>query len=415
MRTRAFFAVTTSGLLAALLATPPATGRAPVTPAGSPVARPAVARTDQITPVTVAPTTVPLPVKATDGRTHLVYELELTNMSTLPATLTAVRVTAGEGTLEELSGARLLRVFRPSGAPAEQPARDMVLQPGRQGRVWLDVLVPAGTAFPITLAHAVSVTYPEALGIIPKAITEYVAPLGVPDRRPVVLRPPLAGGGWLDANGCCATITAHRSAASPVDGRARFGERFAIDFVRLDHGTVLFDGPPDQVGSYPYYGTPVRAAADGRIVSVTDEYPDKKPGSATPDMPLAQYTGNNVVQQLASGEYVLYAHLKPGSTRVLAGSTVKAGEVLGALGSSGNSDAPHLHFEVMSATSPFTSEGLPFVFSSFALEGTVTPTAFDDALASGSGSITVTPPRGARDRTREMPLYLDVLRFPPTP
>ncbi|MEV7419679.1 M23 family metallopeptidase [Streptomyces sp. NPDC089919] len=385
-------------------------GVADRTPAAVRAATPDV----QITPVTVEPTVVPQPVKATDGRTHLVYELVLTNMSPLPATVTGVSVTAPGATLESLDGGRLLDVFRPSGAPAEQPPADTVLAPGRQGRVWLDAIVPPGTAFPLDLRHVIAVSYPKALGIIPATVKEDVAPLRVPDRRPVVLQPPLDGDGWLDANGCCATITAHRSSASPVDGSALFGERFAIDFVRLDKGGALFHGPADQVRSYPYYGTPVRAAAAGRIVEVVDEYPDKTPGSSTPDMPLAQYSGNHVVERLPSGEYVLYAHLRPGSTRgkVAPGMPVRAGDVLGELGSSGNSDAPHLHFEVMSAVNPFLSQGLPFVFSSFDLQGTLTPAALDALLGSADGTLPGSPRPAARpDRTGEMPLYLDVLGF----
>ncbi|MFI5868377.1 M23 family metallopeptidase [Streptomyces sp. NPDC051546] len=370
---------------------------------------------EQITPVIVEPTTLPLPVKGTDGRIHLVYELDLMNMSTLPAMITGMSARAAGGNLlEELRGQALLGKFRPSGTPAQQAPKDTILQPGQQGRVWLDVIVPLDAGFPLGLDHDVSVSYPKALGIIPSSMNESVASMRIPDRRPVVLRPPLDGDGWLDANGCCSTITAHRSSASPINGQAHFGERFAIDFVRLDEQGALFHGPADKVRSYRYYAAPVHAAADGRIVAVVDQYPDKKPGSATPDMPLDEYSGNHVVEELASGEYLLYAHLEPGSTRgkVSPGQVVKAGTVLGDLGSSGNSDAPHLHFEVMSGRSPFTSEGLPFVFSSFDLQGTVTPDALDKALGSGSGRVAVGAERGRSARVQEMPLYLDVVKFP---
>lgn len=42
--------------------------------------------------------------------------------------------------------------------------------------------------------------------------------------------------------------------------------------------------------------------------------------------------------------YSLYAHLQPGSVRVHVGAQVKAGDVIGKLGSSGNSTEPHCTF-----------------------------------------------------------------------
>ena len=56
--------------------------------------------------------------------------------------------------------------------------------------------------------------------------------------------------------------------------------------------------------------------------------------------------GNHVVLDLGNGEYALLAHLQRGSVRVEAGDRVRAGDVLGLTGNSGNSSEPHLHFHV---------------------------------------------------------------------
>ncbi len=53
----------------------------------------------------------------------------------------------------------------------------------------------------------------------------------------------------------------------------------------------------------------------------------------------------------------MYAHLQPGSLRVKFGDKVKAGQVLGLVGNTGNSSEPHLHFQLMNANSPLGSEG----------------------------------------------------------
>ena len=60
--------------------------------------------------------------------------------------------------------------------------------------------------------------------------------------------------------------------------------------------------------------------------------------------------GNYVVIQHLSDEgkrfYTLYGHMVDGSIAVAEGSEVKVGQVLGIMGSTGNSTGPHLHFEV---------------------------------------------------------------------
>jgi len=40
---------------------------------------------------------------------------------------------------------------------------------------------------------------------------------------------------------------------------------------------------------------------------------------------------------------------------------VDAGDQVGRLGNSGNTDSPHLHFHVMDSPNPLASNGLPFV------------------------------------------------------
>ncbi|MFR9674675.1 peptidoglycan DD-metalloendopeptidase family protein [Streptomyces sp. TR06-5] len=75
-------------------------------------------------------------------------------------------------------------------------------------------------------------------------------------------------------------------------------------------------------------GTTVKAAANGTVVSAGW-------GGAY---------GNQIVIQHDDGRYSQYGHLS--SLSVSAGQRVEAGQAIGAVGTTGNSTGPHLHFEV---------------------------------------------------------------------
>ncbi len=87
------------------------------------------------------------------------------------------------------------------------------------------------------------------------------------------------------------------------------------------------------------------------------------------------------MQDLGDGHYALYAHLKTGTVKVKPGDRLTTGQVIGSLGNSGNTDAPHLHFHVMSTPDPLRADGLPFVFSAFRLDSRLSST--DDDLLAG--------------------------------
>lgn len=83
---------------------------------------------------------------------------------------------------------------------------------------------------------------------------------------------------------------------------------------------------------------------------------------------------------------------------------MRRGQVLGLLGNSGNSDAPHLNFDISNNHS-LESEGLPYGFDSFEVLGT---TDLDKAFENGW-----TPPAGTKPQKRvsETPAENAVVRF----
>jgi murein DD-endopeptidase MepM/ murein hydrolase activator NlpD len=80
-------------------------------------------------------------------------------------------------------------------------------------------------------------------------------------------------------------------------------------------------------------GTPVRALADGVVTYTTDNFEEAK-GS-----------GKVVVVEHGDGWTTRYYHLDGWAVRQ--GTTVSAGETIGAVGNTGRSTGPHLHFEIL--------------------------------------------------------------------
>jgi murein DD-endopeptidase MepM/ murein hydrolase activator NlpD len=80
-------------------------------------------------------------------------------------------------------------------------------------------------------------------------------------------------------------------------------------------------------------GNLIYAVADGKIERM---YHDQ-PGSLA---------GNGLRLRMADGTYFFYAHLDSFAEGIEAGVPVKAGQIIGYNGSTGNSGTPHLHFEI---------------------------------------------------------------------
>ena len=118
----------------------------------------------------------------------------------------------------------------------------------------------------------------------------------------------------------------------------------------------------------------------------------------------------NLVRERKNGNYAFYAHLKPDSLKVKPGDQLKAGQVIAALGNSGNSDAPHLHFHVMDGPDPLASNGLPFVFKSFRLTSRLASQDSLQPLLDGKPAA-LQPGFAASDQSEVSPLVLDVMTY----
>lgn len=101
-------------------------------------------------------------------------------------------------------------------------------------------------------------------------------------------------------------------------------------------------------------GTPVLAAREGVVMQIADDF-----RGAGLDLEKYGARANFVRVLHGDGSMGLYAHLAPESARVRPGARVRAGQVIGAVGSTGYSTGPHLHF-VVQVNRGLKLESVPF-------------------------------------------------------
>jgi hypothetical protein len=93
-------------------------------------------------------------------------------------------------------------------------------------------------------------------------------------------------------------------------------------------------------------GVAVLAAADGKVLRVRDGVADRSVRELGAASVKGQECGNGLVIAHAGGLSTQYCHMAQGSVTVKPGDTIKAGDKLGLVGLSGNTEYPHLHLTV---------------------------------------------------------------------
>lgn len=93
-------------------------------------------------------------------------------------------------------------------------------------------------------------------------------------------------------------------------------------------------------------GVPVLAAAAGQVTRVRDGMPDVNVDTVGQASLDGKWAGNAVVIDHGDGWETQYSHLRKGSILVRPGDRVRAGEALGLIGLSGNTEFPHVEFSV---------------------------------------------------------------------
>lgn len=293
----------------------------------------------------------PVPARVS-GTDVLVYEIHLTNMQSNDMSLKMIQVHDGKGrSLGTFKEHQLQTMVKAAGSPGTDFPRR--IGPGQRTVVYMWV---EASPTPDELHHTLWV----GQGGQPNEELR-MPPVRVRREAALVLPLPFKRAGrWVAVNGP-SNDSVHRRTVLTLDGHPWISQRFAIDWVMVDEGARTHQGDAQKNGSYYCYGAEALAVADATVAYVKDGIAENVPGSgrAVP-MDLETVGGNTVALDLGEGRFAMYAHLQPGSLRVKAGDRVKAGQVLGLVGNSGNSSEPHLHFHVATSARWLAAEGLPY-------------------------------------------------------
>jgi len=344
-----------------------------------------------------------------DGLTHLAYELHITNIygDTGPLKPRELDVFADAASvpLARFSAAQLADMVR----PAQVPDAPIAIEAGKRSEIYVWLTLPAGQPAPKLLRHRIEF---DAINGRTEWLDGVEVPVGT--TAPMVIGPPLRGGRWLAHEGPGDAHSHHWGSLVAVNGQVTIPQRYALDLVGLDaRGQVMRAGVKD-IGKSRHadwigYGTDVLAVADGVVRDVRDGQPEHPPLSpqAEPDSLTAHgLFGNYVVLEIGPGVFATYAHLRRDSVKVQVGERVRRGAILGQLGQSGSSSAPHLHFQIANAATFEGSEGLPYMFDGFDLRGPAS-----EAQIFGQGEAWNAGP--AEHRRAQLPLNDMVIEFPP--
>jgi len=359
----------------------------------------------QLTPLTAAVLAAPQAVLGSDGAKHLVYEVRIENATDQRFTFNTIEVLDDRGVVLLHLDSQAIATRLSLGG--QRGRESNVLEGFQFGVAFLHVTIPGETPVPSSLAHVIA----GYSALISSDVSMRIAKTHVNSSEPTLLAAPLQGGGYLAGDACCDNVR-HARALLPLDGRFFLGQRFAVDWEQIDDTGHVFRGDPKDVHSYKIYGKPVFAVADGEVVATENELYDQTPGALPQNLPLKDVDGNFAIIKLRDGVYAVYAHMVRHSVTVNAGDRVHRGQQIGKVGNTGNTQAPHLHFQLMDRPSTLAANGLPYVFERY--EVTAVDLAgtedFDRAESTGT-PLTLTPENPPIQGRQSLPLDLTIVTW----
>jgi hypothetical protein len=322
------------------------------------------------TPVMMTVSSSPRAFQGSDHKWNLVYELVLNNYSPAPARIQELDVVdaGSDRKLLEIMGQALHDVL----SMPSKPGKGIVeLAPGQSAIVWVNLSFERRDDVPQKLVHVVSTSSRNLATRLQESQTNRGAEVTVDQRPPVQISAPLRGGTWIAIGGYQSKI-GHRRTLFCINNGLYSAQRYAIDWLRMDEDNYSTRGATDKNESCAAYNQPVHAVADAVVYGVVSRYQEENIPAVNKSPDRAKYPGgNSITLDLGNGYYAFYAHLKPGTITVKPGDQVRRGDVIGHVGNSGNSTAPHLHFHVTDSPYILASNGVPYVFDDFTVVGQI--------------------------------------------
>lgn len=188
------------------------------------------------------------------------------------------------------------------------------------------------------------------------------------NETPISISSPVKGDNWLFINQ--STLAYHFYTLFFVNGRIGTGERYAFDNIQIDEQGEYFSGDPTVNESYYNYKDTLFAVANGTVISIKDGRPENAGNSKNITFSdVDELGGNYLILDIGNNHYAFYAHCVPGSFMVKPGDVITEGTPIALLGNSGNSDCPHLHFQICDSPHFFETNGLPFVLKKYTKVG----------------------------------------------
>jgi hypothetical protein len=163
-------------------------------------------------------------------------------------------------------------------------------------------------------------------------------------------------GIWLVSNGG-RTLETNNHVRPPEQGPQN--QIYAYDF-RMES-----TGKETKLEEFRVFGKEVLAPGDGIVIQVIVGSIDVLPGERDRSVGV----GNAIIIDHQNGEFSLLCHFKHSSIRVKVGDMVKHGDVIGLCGNIGNTQQPHIHFNLQDGPLMHKADALPAQFRKIVVDG----------------------------------------------
>ena len=126
-------------------------------------------------------------------------------------------------------------------------------------------------------------------------------------------------------------------------------QRYAYDF-EIRKQQLPYHSDYTKCDNYYSYKENIIAPLDGWVVDIKNEYDNTRILKDRPiicdcDNPM----GNYIIIKHKHNEYSVIAHIEKNSFKVDIGDTVKQGQTIALVGNSGNTQGPHIHFQLQNS------------------------------------------------------------------